>query len=152
MDLEWRVSEILSVCIFLITGKLQVNPGVGNKVGPEGDRRLQMLQTWDDSFSNDRNLSLRSLFIVIIYPVKPLICPLFLWEKSEWLRKRENSDNMSVCHYIINIIYLTVIRVSFEHNLQIFFMIFITRLHDWFILFCWLTGALLDWFVGYLVN
>lgn len=45
MDLEWRVSEILSVCIFLITGKLQVNPGVGNKVGPEGDRRLQMLQT-----------------------------------------------------------------------------------------------------------
>lgn len=152
MDLEWRVSEILPVCIFLITGKLQVNPGVGNKVGPEGDRRLQMLQTWDDSFSNDRNLSLRSLFIVIIYPVKPLICPLFPWEESEWLRKRENSDNMSVCHYIINIIYLTVIRVSFEHNLQIFFMIFITRLHDWFILLCWLTGALLDWFVGYLVN
>lgn len=119
MDLVWRVSEILSVCIFLITGKLQVNPGVGNKVGPEGDRRLQMLQTWDDSFSNDRNLSLRSLFIVIIYPVKPLICPLFPWEESEWLWKRENSDNMSVCHYIINIIYLTVIRVSFEHNLQI---------------------------------
>lgn len=83
MDLEWRVSEILSVCIFLITGKLQVNPGVGNKVGPEGDRRLQMLQTSDDSFSNDRNLSLRSLFTVIIYPVKPLICPLFLWEESE---------------------------------------------------------------------
>lgn len=45
MDLEWRVSEIMLVCIFLITGKLQVNPGVGIKVGPVGDRRLQMLQT-----------------------------------------------------------------------------------------------------------
>lgn len=66
--------------------------------------------------------------------------------------KTENSDHVSVCYCNIYIIYLIVITVSFEQNLQIFFYLLQDGMIDSFCFVDSLVHYLIDSLATWLIR